>query len=136
MATKVLTNGFFKLNAVDLSDHMDTVTLNYLSEMLDETAWGDANRIMKAGLKNWSLQAVLQQDYAAASVEATLFPLIGTTACFELRPENACSSANNPIYSGICILKEYTPVAGAIGTLMKLTANFDPASALSRASSS
>jgi len=136
MSTKVLTNGKFQLNAADLSDHLVSATLNYQSEMLDETAMGDTNRIQKAGLKNWSLEAVLHQDYAASNVDATLFAILGTTACFELRPDNTCSTAINPIYSGICILQEYPPVAGGIGELMRVTARFSPASALSRASSS
>ncbi len=136
MATKVLTNGKFQLNATDLSDHLVSATLNHQSEMLDETAMGDSNRIQKAGLKNWSLEATLHQDYGAASVDALLFSIMGTTACFELRPDNSASTAINPIYSGICILQEYPPVAGGIGELMRVTARFSPAGSLSRASSS
>jgi len=136
MSTKVLTNGKFQLNATDLSDHLVSVTLNRQSEMLDETAMGDSNRISKAGLLNWSLEAVLHQDYAAANVDALLFAIQGTTACFELRPDNTCSTAINPTYSGICILQEYSPVAGGVGELMRVTARFSPAGSLSRASSS
>ena len=136
MATKVFSNGKFQLNAVDLSDHLVSATLNYSSEMLDETAHGDSTRISKGGLKNWTLESVLHQDYGAASVDATLFSILGTTACFELRPDNSCSTAINPTYSGVAILQEYPPVAGGVGELMRVTARFSPASALNRASSS
>lgn len=136
MATKVLSNGMFWLNTVDLSDHLVSATLGYSAEMLEETAMGDSNRISKAGLKNWTLEAVLHQDYAAGKTDATLFSILGTTACFELRIDNSCTTQINPSHSGIAILQEYQPVAGGIGELMRVTARFSPAGSLSRASSS
>ena len=134
MAIKVLTNGMFKLDAIDLSDHLVSATLNFQAEMLDATAMttGTASRIQKAGLQNWSLEAVLQQDYAANKTDAKLFAILGTTACFDLRPDNSCSTGINPSFNGIAILQEYAPVSGGIGELLRVTARFSPASALSR----
>lgn len=136
MATLVLTNAFFQINATDLSDDVAEVGINFASEMADETAMGDTTRIRKGGLKDWSLDLTFHQDFAAGQVDATLFALVGTTACVEIRPVNVCSSANNPIYSGIAILESYPPISGRVGDLLDVRARMVSASALDRASSS
>lgn len=136
MATVHFRNAAFFVNGVDLSDDTADVTLNYSSEMLDETAMGDTTRIKKGGLLVWSIGATFHQDFTASQVDATLFSLVGTTTCIELRPNNACSSANNPIFSGIGILETYPPMGGAVGTLLDTKASWQSAGTLSRASSS
>lgn len=136
MATVVYRNAFFQVNATDLSNDVSELTLNYSSEMLDETAMGDDTRIRKGGLKDWSVEATFHQDFAASQVDATLFSLVGTTTCIELRPVNACSSANNPIFSGIAVLESYPPMGGAVGSLLDTRATFQSAGSLNRASSS
>lgn len=127
MATLHFRDAYFWVNGVDLSAHFAELTLNYSAEMLDETAFGDSTRINKGGLFNWSLSGRAHQDFASGAVDATLWPLIGTTTCFELRPRNSCSTAINPRYSGIGILQTFSPVGGAVGTL--LDAPFEMASA-------
>ncbi len=136
MATLVLTNGALFINGNDFSDDVAEIALNYSSETVDETAFGDTTRVRKGGLKDWSIEATLHQDFAASQVDARLFSLVGTTVCCELRPVNACSSANNPIFSGIGILESYPPVTGRIGELMDAEVRITSAGALSRASSS
>ena len=136
MATVHFRNAFLWINGVDLSSHGVEATLNYSSETLDETAFGDTTRINKGGLFNWSLELRFHQDFAAAAVDATLFNLVGTTTCFELRRDNSCSTSINPSYTGIGILSAYNPVGGAVGTLLDAPATLVSAGALSRASSS
>lgn len=136
MATVVYRNALFAVNGTDLSDDVSELTLNYSTEMLDETAMGDTTRIRKGGLKDWSVEATFHQDFAASQVDATLFALVGTTTCIELRPSNACSSANNPIFSAIAVLESYPPMAGAVGSLLDAKATWQSAGTLNRASSS
>lgn len=136
MATLVLTNALFEVNATDLSAAVASLTLNLSSETVDETAMGDDTRVRKGGLKTWDVDATLHQDFAAGQVDPTLFSLVGTTVCAEIRPVNACSSANNPIFSGIAILQSYPPVGGAIGDLLDTTIRLESAGTLNRASSS
>lgn len=124
------------INGVDLSAHCAEASLNYSSETLDETAFGDTTRINKGGLLNWSIDFRFHQDFAAAAVDATLFNLVGTTTCFELRPNNSCSTAINPSFTGIGIVSQYPPMSGAVGTLLDATVTLASAGALSRASSS
>ena len=132
MATVHFRNAYVWVNNVDLSDDVESVTLNYSSELLDETAMGDTTRVNKGGLFNWNVDLNFHQDYAASQVDATLFSLVGTTTCFELRPTNTCTTAINPSYTGIGILENYQPVGGAVGTLLDAPASLRSAGTLSR----
>ena len=136
MATVHFRNAYIWVNGVDLSAHAAECTLNYSSETLDETAFGDVSRLFKGGLINWSLSIRFHQDFAASGPDATLFSLVGSTTCFELRPNNSCTTAGNPSYSGVAVLTNYPPMGGAVGTLLDVSGEFAAASDLTRASSS
>ena len=135
MATLVYTNAKIEIKGVDLSAHASEVSLNYASETQDETAMGDDTRIRKGGLKDWSVDVTFHQDYAAAAVDATLFSVVGTTVCVEVRPQNICSTSINPIYSGIAVLESYNPLGGSVGDLLDAPISLQSAGTLSRASS-
>ena len=132
MATLHFRNARFELNGTDLSDDSASVVLNYASEMLDETAMGDSTRIRKGGLLDWSVNVTFHQDYAASQVDATLFSLVGTTVCIEIRPQNICSTVINPRYDGIGIIESYQPVGGDVGTLLDAPLTIQSAGTLSR----
>jgi hypothetical protein len=133
MATLVYTNAKVEINGTDLSDHASEVGLNYASEMVDETAMGDNSRINKGGLKNWSIDVTWHQDFSAGNVDATLFALVGTTVCVEMRPQNICSTVINPIYSGIGVIESYNPLGGTVGALLDAPTTINSASDLARA---
>jgi hypothetical protein len=117
MAKLVLTNAQVLINAVDLSDHVDTVTVNYSSAEVDSTSMGQAGISRLGGLKDWSLDIIFAQDYAVAKVDATLFPLVGTVIPIEVRPVNAARSATNPAYTGNGLLGTYSPMGQKVGAL-------------------
>lgn len=133
MATLVYTNAFIQINAVDMSSHASEVSLNYASEMQDETAMGDSTRVRKGGLKDWSVDITWHQDFSAGAVDATLFSLVGTTVCMEMRPQNICSTAKNPIFSGIGVIESYNPMGGSVGALLDAPTTIQSAGDLSRA---
>lgn len=128
-------NGTLIVNGTDLSAQVKSITINYASEILDATAMGNAGRARIGGLKDWDLSVVFNQS---SGVDATLFPIVGTSACWETRQVNACASGNNPIYSGIGIIEKYTPLSGVVGTLLPAPISVKGSNgvALSRASSS
>lgn len=139
MASMVLTDAYFMVNAVVLSSFCRSLTLNYEAEMLDDTAFGtNGTRSNKPGLKNWSIEAEFLQDYTAAAVDATLFPLVGAAPfAIEVRPTSAVVSVTNPKYTGNAVLETYPPIAGEVGTLGTVSASFRSGggSALTRATS-
>ena len=134
----VYTDALVTINAVDLSDHVRQVSLTYEAEMLDNTAMGTSGtRSMIPGLKNWALSVEFYQDFAAGSVDATLFPLIGAAAfAILLRPVKATAvGAGNPNFSGNAVLESYPPLTGEVGALGMASAQFRAGggSALTRA---
>ena len=127
MATLIYTDALVDINAIDLSDHVRSVQLNYEAEILDDTAMGTSGtRSAKPGLKNWTLNVEFYQDFAAGSVDATLFPLIGAAAFpIRVRPvKSSAISATNPEYQGNAVLESYPPITGEVGTLGMASASF------------
>lgn len=136
MTKLVLTDAFVSINGVDLSDHVDTVTINHSADMQECTAMGDTTRERLGGLKDWSIDVEFFQDYAASNVDATLFPLIGTTFTVIVRPVNTGGvSTTNPNYTGTGILESYNPISGAVGDALKAPITIQAAGDLSRATS-
>lgn len=135
MAAFVLTDAEIIINAVDLSDHVLSVTVNYNGEIEDETAMGDTSRVRLSGLIDWSFDITFKQDFDAASVDDTLFTLVGAAAVAisAMANKTAGVGVTNPKFSGNAILETYQPLAGAVGELSKVTASFKSSGALTRA---
>lgn len=134
MAALAFNDAFVSINSVDLSDRVQSVTLNYAAEMLDETSMGATTRTNLGGLKNWSIDIEFKQDYASGEVDATLFPLVGTTFTVIVRPVNAGGvGATNPNYTGTGILESYAPMGNSVGDLATAPITIQSAGALSRA---
>jgi hypothetical protein len=117
MARLVLTNVKVTVGGVDLSDHVGSVTISQSIDEVETTAFGDSGRTRVGGLEDSSLSLDFHQDFAAASVDATLAPLVGGTAAFDIRPNGTAVSATNPKYTGTVLITEWTPLAGAVGDL-------------------
>lgn len=134
MAIAIVYDVDVTVNGVDLSDHVKSATINYEAEMQDATRMGHTTRVNKPGLLNWSVTLELEQDYAAASVDATLFALVGAAAfTVTILPTSAAKGAGNPEFSGSMVLENYNPIAGTIGDLAMCTASFRSAGVLGRA---
>ena len=125
MAVIVLTNAHITVNSVVLSDHANSVTLNYETDSVEVTAFGDSGHKFTGGLQNLSCDIEFMQDFAAANVEATLYPLVGTTTTVIIRPNGATTSATNPAYTiSNAFLASHQPVAGAVGELAMTSVSF------------
>ena len=72
MADFVLNDAYVKINTVDLSDHVESVTLSLDVESIDDTCMADTSRAFLPGLKNGTLSVTFKQDFAASEVDATL----------------------------------------------------------------
>lgn len=91
---------FVLINAVDLSAKGISVgALDQTREERDVTAFGAAIRNLQQTIEaSVELPLVFNQDFAAASVHATINPLFTgkTEFAVELRPTNAARSTTNP----------------------------------------
>jgi len=134
MAIYAVSTPQITVNTVDLSAYLKNVTLNYEADELETTSTGSAgNKSYIAGLKSWSVDATVNQDFAASKVDATLFPLIGAAAfAIILKPTSADVSATNPSFTGSCILTKYPPLSGAVGEVSTVSFNMRGTGALTR----
>ena len=120
MAKQIATNIVVKIGGVDLSAFVNNVSLSSSADAIETTSFSSGGaRERISGLKDNSVTIDFMQDFAAASVEATVYPLIGSTAvAFEILPNGTVASATNPKYTGSLIVTDWTPVAGAVGELL------------------
>ncbi len=125
MAQLVLTNCSIKVNTVALASRANSVTLNYEIDSVENTAFGSGGHTFQGGLQNNSIEIAFMQDYAAANVEATIYPLVGTTTTVEIIPVDTTVSSTNPKYTvSTTYLAAHNPVAGAVGELAMTSLTF------------
>lgn len=133
MAKLVLKDAYVDINAVPLSDHVRTVTVNYSGDMQETTGMGATGKEKLSGLTDWSVELEFQQDYAAAEVDVTLHPLVGAAAvAIKVRPTSAAVAATNPELQGNVLLETYGQ-GGTVGDVSIATATFQGTGALTRA---
>ena len=132
MASFVFTDARVVIDGNNMSDHVRQVTVNYSAELQDSTAMGDDTRERLGGLKDWSIDVEFNQDFAASQVDATLFPLVGTTFTVAVRPTSGAISATNPEYTGTGILESYPPLGGGVGDLATTSITIQSAGKLNR----
>jgi len=125
MAVLALTNASITINAIALADHANSITVNYEIDSIEVTAFGDSGHKFTGGLQNNSVEISLMQDFAASNVEATIYPLVGTTTTLAIKATTAATSATNPLYTiSNAFLAAHTPVAGAVGELAMTSLTF------------
>jgi len=125
MAQIVLTNASILVNAIDLSNRANSVTVTYEIDSVESTAFGSSGHTFVGGLQNITVDVEFMQDFAAANVEATIFPLVGTQTTVVIKPTSAATSVTNPTYTiSSAFLAAHTPVAAAVGELAMTSLSF------------
>ena len=125
-----------KINAVDLSDHVTSVTLNQAFDELEVTAMGDSAHKFVKGLESATLTVSFLNDTAAANVLATLSAAFGTTvACKMLNDKGSSVSASNQLYTFDILVNNLTPINGGTGDLSTMDITFTINSAVTASSS-
>lgn len=133
MARFVLTDVAVLVNSVDLSDHVASVEVSTVFDEVETTAYGDSGRTRIAGLEDSSISLTFHQDYEAASVDATIAPLVGGTAPFEIYPAGTTIGATNPKYSGTVLITEWPGLNGAVGDLASVDVTWPVSGVITRA---
>lgn len=107
-----------KVNSVDLSDHVTSVTLNRTFDELEVTAMGDSGHKFIKGLEASSVTIDFLNDTASANVLATLQAAWGTNVTVVLLQDKATAvSATNPLYTMTALVNNTTDINGATGDL-------------------
>ena len=118
MAIFVATDFSVSINgSTALASYLTQVELKVSANDITTTAFGSTYVTRVAGLKEGSLTLQFNQDYAASTVDATLFPLLGANATVVVKPTSSAVSTANPSYTVTCLVTDLTPVSGNIGDL-------------------
>ena len=134
MARIVLTNAYVTVNSVDVSDHVASVTLNSSIDVVETTAFGTTGaRTRIGGLADNSITLEFHQDYASGSIEATVYPLFGTTTTVVVKTNGSTTSTTNPSYTATALVSEWTPLNGAVGELATASVTWPVSGAITKA---
>jgi hypothetical protein len=111
------TNALVRINGVDLSDHIRQVTIETTRAENEITAFGAEYSVFSPGLGDATITMEAWQDFAAAEIDATIWPLSSTTTPFEVavRPDAGAISATNPEYQMSSLMYSYSPIDGEVG---------------------
>jgi hypothetical protein len=104
-----------------LSEDIASVTLDITSDEIETTAFGQTYRTRIGGLRDASVSLDFHQDFGAGSVDALLFPLMGSTVAVKIAPTSGTVTATNPEYRFTALVTQYQPFAGAVGDLATLS---------------
>lgn len=122
-----LNNGVgVKVNSVDLSDHVNNVSLNRNFDELEVTAMGDSGHKFIKGLEASSITLDFLNDTATSSVLQTLQAAWGTNVTVVLlQNKGTAVSATNPLYTMTCLINGTTDINGATGDLSMQSLTFN-----------
>jgi hypothetical protein len=105
----------FKINSVDLSDHVTAFTLNRQADQLEVTAMGDTAHKFVTGLSADTITVTFLNDTAASSVLATLQAAYTTTVSFAaIQEKGTAVSATNKMYEGTLLVDNIPDINGAV----------------------
>ena len=117
MAKFILKHPVITVNSVDLTGRCSAVTVETTFDEVDLTAFCSDFREMGQGPGDATVTATFFQDFAAAQVDATLWPLLQSGGTFDVvvRSGSEAVSGSNPKYTMTSRLFSYSPIAGAYG---------------------
>jgi hypothetical protein len=104
------------LNGTNLSAYLTQTEIQFEVGDVETTAFGSTWRTRVAGLKTGTVNLQFNQDFGAAAVDATIWPLLGTIGTVVISPTSTAISATNPAYTATVLINAYS-VNGVIGDL-------------------
>jgi hypothetical protein len=116
-----------------LSSSIASVTLDITTDEVETTAFGSTYRTRIGGLKDASVSFDFHQDFGAGSVDALLFPLMGSTVAVKIAPTSGTITATNPQYEFTALCTQYQPFSGAVGDLATLSVTWPVSGEVTRA---
>jgi hypothetical protein len=96
LSNPVVLIGATSASTTDITDQVSAVTVNYIVEALEDTAFGSTARTNTAGLQSNSATLTLYASFASSESYATLAPLVGTKCYIKVTPASGANTATNP----------------------------------------
>ena len=116
----------------DFSDSIAAVTLDISRESLEVTSFGNTARRYIAGLQDASVTFSFHQDFAAGSVDSTLFTNLGGTVAVVIKPTGGSVTSSNPSYAFNALVVQTTPFRSNVGDLATMDVTFPVDGAITR----
>lgn len=136
MALMVLTAAYVSITgAGTIHDHCSKADLSVQVEEKEVTTFASLGwKEVTGGLKSGTLGLSLKQDIAAANLDANMWAILlnGVPVAFEVRLTQAAPSASNPRWTGLVLVKEWKPLAGAVGDVAEVDVSMPTSGAVSR----
>lgn len=117
MGKFVLKKCFIEVDAVDLSNFCSSVTVESTFDEVDVTGFGSNYKEIAQGMGDATITLEVFQDFAAMSVNETLWPLSQSGEAFDvvIRPTSDSVSVTNPEFHMSGKILGFSPIAGAVG---------------------
>jgi len=135
MAVYAATDHKITLNGTNLSNVLQSVSLDVSSDEIETTAFGGGWRTRIQGLKSGSVTLNFFQDFGASSVDATITPLFnaGSYATVVVTPTSSAVSSTNPAWTAVCLVSQYQPFSASVGDIATLSVTWPTSGTVSRA---
>lgn len=135
MAVEVIIDQRLVLNAIVLSDHVKMAALEMTSDAKDTTTMGTSGwKTFLAGLREGTLGANFLNDYAAGSVDATLWPIFSSgtgVTTFTTRKSSGATAVTNPEYGGSVVVTQHKTGA-TVGELATMDVQYPTTGTVTR----
>lgn len=130
MAKHVLRDCVVTINSVTVTSYVASVTVESTRPVVDVTAMGATYMENILGIPDAKITMTLFNDYTLGTIDATLFPLSTSNTAFPVavKVTSAAISTSNPEYQMSCLLPDYQPVAGDVGSANQTEVTFVNAS--------
>jgi hypothetical protein len=135
MAKLVLTNASVSIAGTDLSTSITNITLETKYDIIETTTFGNTAKTRVAGLADNQITLDFLQDFAASSVEATIYPLLGTVQTIIVKPVSGTTTTTNPQYTVSALISDWTPLKGAVGQLATASVTWPISGTIAKATS-
>jgi len=135
MAKLVLTNASVSIAGTDLSTSITNITLETKYDIIETTTFGNTAKTRVAGLADNQITLDFLQDFAASSVEATIYPLLGTTQTIIVKPVSGSTTTTNPQYTVSALISDWTPLKAAVGQLSTASVTWPISGTITKATS-
>ena len=121
-----LNNGVvLTVNAVDLSDHVTSITINRSFDELEVTSMGSSGHEYVKGLESSSITIDFLNDTATGEVLQTLQAAWGTSVTVTAKQDSGATSATNPLYTMSCLINNTTDINGSVADLSMQSLTFN-----------
>ncbi|MET9734283.1 phage tail tube protein [Streptomyces sp. NPDC006458] len=134
MPKMVLLAEYLSINANVLNTYTKKAEVSIEVEEKDVTTFASLGwKEVLGGLKSGELGLELFNDYAAAALDAIMWPLLGTVVPFEVRADQGAVSTSNPKYTGSVLIKSWNPITGSVGDEATVSVTYPTSGAVTRA---